>query len=229
MQRARTAIIFALVGLFALSGCALPEGAITVNAEISKSVKDQQAEVEKALKWAFQPYYDQLEAKREPVHKQALAIEMRARAEEAWRNAEIQKVQAAMANDTITASAGIIQLNALKTAKPSDAVLNSLVGQTALPAEAQLTLADAVNARYEIAKEALDAELNKVIAQLRQNTSNIVAANDKISAALEQQRNSLIQGVKVAKAALGVVSTIFPGASVLTGIIDNFANSNLGS
>ena len=211
--------------LLPLSGCALTEGAIAVNAEVSNAVRDQQGEVEKALRWAFEPYYENLREARPSVLEKAVQIEKRARAISAWRSMKIEEVRREMINDKVAYSEGSKRCEELKVENPTPSELENLIKQTALPSADLINLMDAVNIRYTMAKEELDAELNKVINQLRQNTENIVTTNDKITQALEQQKNSRLEAIKLAQTILSITSTVLPGGDKLAKIVEQFTKN----
>ena len=222
----RLPAVFALCCSFAVSACMLPEGAISLNAEISNAVRDQQVEFEKVIDWAFKPYYKRLDAARAPVLENLIGIEKRQRAISHWRKTEIEAVWAAMKDGKTTGVVGVQQIEELKTKQPSEDEISSIVSHLELDSQVLETIIAARDAKYRLAKAHIDAEKNKLIEQLKSNSTNIVAANDKLTQALEKQRNIRLDAVSVAKSVLGLVSPVLPISDKLLKIVEGFAGKN---
>ena len=205
------------VASLVLSGCALPEGAVLVNAEISRAVHAQQTEVEKVIDWALQPYYDRLLAAKQTVLVNAIELEKIP----AWRIREIGLVWAEMKDGTILGAEGANRIEALKLENPTTEQLTTVQ----LPAVKLAIVSAAVEARYEIAKDEMDEEKKRIISQLRQNSNNIASANDKLTQALEQHRKNAVQTTKVAKSLLTVVAPILPGMEKVITLVEQFEQS----
>ena len=230
MQIPRKTLATALLGFLTLSGCALPEGAVKVgalkvNVEISNSLRNQQVEMEKALKWAFNPYYKKLSEMRQAVFQQVIQNENCKKAKLVWHKREVNKVWMGMKSGNITAPIGTQKIENLKKQSPKCNEITSLVKQSLLSSEDITNLMKAVDAKYKFAKEQLDTELNKVISQLRNNTTNIIAANDKITQALENQMDNWLKAEEVAKIILRNTPLQLPGANILQKSIEQFAKS----
>ena len=215
--------------LLAMAGCALPEGAITVNKQISHSLQEQQKEVERALKWAVRPYYQQLEARRPAVLNRLLLAERRTRAIDHWRTKEISAVWAQLKDGQISGELGTAQIETLRAKAPDSTTIAPLTEETALPHAVIDAVSKAVDAKYNRAKSELDAEVNKVIAVLRTNSQNIIAANDKISQALEKQRHTRLEVIKVVQTGLTIAAPKLAGLDVFTTIVEQFGGSGTAS
>ena len=200
-----------------LTGCALPQGAISVNSEISASIRTQQVEVEKAMEWALRSYYDRLSAAKTVVLARAIQIEKVSE----WRVNQTALVWEEMKNGNISGTDGTLRMEGIRTQTPNEGQLELV----SLSAEMLVDISMAVDARYEIAKEALDAEKHKVISQLRDNTNSIIAANDKITRALEVSRQNALQTAQLTRTILSVVAPYLPGIEKLSQLVEQFEES----
>ena len=212
--------------LLVLSGCALPEGAITVNTQISRSLQEQHVEVERALEWAVAPYYQQLKDLRPRVLDMTLYGERRDRAIKEWRRKETATILENMKNGSISGISGSKQIETIASKTPDPKVMDRLIESTPLSSKDIDAATKAVDAKYRLAKSGIDAEVNKVVATLRTNNQKIIAANDKITQALEKQQNTRLEVVKVVQTGLTIAPPQLPGLDILKNIVKQFGSSN---
>ena len=221
-QAHRLPAVLALCSSMALSACMLPEGAISLNAEISNAVRDQQVEFEKVIDWAFAPYYERLNTARVPVLENLIRIEKRQRAISHWRKTKVETVWTAMKDDKITGSVGVSRLEELKSKQPSDKEISSIVRTIELDSRSLDTIIAAREAKYKLAKLRIDKEKRKLIEQLKSNSANIVAANDRLTLALEKQKNIRLSAVSIAKSVLSIAAPALPILDELLNIVEGF-------
>ena len=217
MNKQTTTSLVVLSGAIWLGGCALPQGAVSVNTDISASMRAQQVEFEKAMEWAFEPYYNRLSAAKPMVLAKAIEIEKIS----LWRKQQTETIWLGMQSGTVSAVNGTSRLEAITTQVPNEEQLESM----SLPVDKVSELAEAVHARYLIAREELDEEKNSVISQLRENSNNIISANDTLTRALEVSGKNVLRSTQLARTILSVVAPKLPGIETLAQLVEKFEQS----